>query len=152
MDFASKHNKSYKNSNEFEKRKNNFKNAGKKVKDLNNAGGRANFNVNFTADLDDVEYAALLGLSPINVSYGELPVDLDFVPNDLNEKKIAQGRKLQSAAIDWANSGHVHPVKNQGGCGSCWAFNSVTALESMVAIKNSATAGTLVPPVRLSEQ
>ena len=152
MDFASKNNKSYKNSNEFEKRKNNFKNAGKKVKDLNNAGGRANFDVNFTADLDDVEYAALLGLSPINVSYGELPVDLDFVPNDPNEKKIAQGRKLQSAAIDWANSGHVHPVKNQGGCGSCWAFNSVTALESMVAIKNSATAGTLVPPVRLSEQ
>ena len=94
MDFASKHNKSYKNSNEFSKRKNNFKNAGKKVKDLNNAGGRANFDVNFTADLDDIEYAALLGLSPINVSYGELPVDLDLVPNDPNEKKIAQGRKL----------------------------------------------------------
>jgi len=68
---------------------------------------------------------------------------------DANEER---GRKLQTTDIDWANSGHVHPVKNQGGCGSCWAFAALGALEAMIAIKNSAAAGSLVPPVRLSEQ
>jgi hypothetical protein len=49
------------------------------------------------------------------------------------------------AELDWTTKGVVTPVKNQGSCGSCWAFSAVGSLESAYAIKT----GNLI---RFSEQ
>ncbi len=40
-------------------------------------------------------------------------------------------------SVDWRSSGKVPPIKDQGQCGSCWAFSAVGAMESVQAIANN---------------
>jgi KDEL-tailed cysteine endopeptidase len=54
-------------------------------------------------------------------------------------------KTLNAGEIDWDELGHVAPVKNQGGCGSCWAFSAIGAVETL----HSLNAGKMV---RFSEQ
>jgi hypothetical protein len=50
------------------------------------------------------------------------------------KKKKTNNNKLSIRSIDWRRKGVVNPIKNQKLCGSCWAFTSVSAIESHVAI------------------
>ena len=49
---------------------------------------------------------------------------------------IATGRRVAPEQIDWREKGVVNEIKDQGQCGSCWAFGAIQTCESSWAIKN----------------
>nr|BBD74167.1 Ficin 1c [Ficus carica] len=62
------------------------------------------------------------------------------VDPELINTKVASSRYAPHAAeslpetVDWRIQGAVNPIRNQGRCGSCWAFSVVAVVESITKI------------------
>lgn len=66
-------------------------------------------------------------------------------PTDSDDNTDSDGDTVipEETGLDWRARGFVNDVKNQGSCGSCWAFAAVAQLESLYAIKHNSTLQTL---------
>lgn len=66
-------------------------------------------------------------------------------PTDFDDNTDSDGNTVipEETGLDWRARGFVNDVKNQGSCGSCWAFASVAQLESLYAIKHNSNIHSL---------
>jgi C1A family cysteine protease len=81
--------------------------------------------MNKFADLTTAEYAKYMGLK----KHAPKVRDTTKFMARAAAKPIAA-----PAAIDWRDLGVVNDIKDQGQCGSCWAFSATSAFESAYAI------------------
>ena len=83
-----------------------------------NSKGEFQLSMNHLAHLTQAEYKALLGFKGVSKGQTVKAMNLkDDVPD----------------TVDWRQSGLVNPIKNQGNCGSCWAFSTIQAQEGVYA-------------------
>ncbi|XP_047083636.1 cysteine protease 1-like [Lolium rigidum] len=109
-----------------------------KIVDTHNADADAHgfrLGMNRFADLTNDEFRAAYHGTAAR-SLGGLAV---------GERYRHDGVEALPKSVDWREKGAVAPVKNQGQCGSCWAFSAVGAVEGI----NKIVTGDLVT---LSEQ
>eukprot|EP00744_Colponema_vietnamica_P000561 GILI01001000.1.p1 GENE.GILI01001000.1~~GILI01001000.1.p1 ORF type:complete len:348 (-),score=126.50 GILI01001000.1:296-1318(-) len=127
MDLQKLTGRVYKDADEFAYRFSVYRDNAARVEEMNKLDPDAEYRLNEFADLTEEEFATRYLGASVDFStaansnlpaLGELPTD------DL------------PANFDWRDKGALTPVKNQGQCGSCWAFATTASVESANFIKN----------------
>ncbi len=123
--FRSKYNKVYRTEEEKDYRYKIFKTNLELINVKNRQNDSAVYNINKFADLTKNEVIAKftgLGAAPSLKNFCK-PVVVDG-PSDYFQD-----------TFDWRQYNKITPIKDQGFCGSCWAFSTIASLESQYAIK-----------------
>ena len=85
----------------------------KRITDFNRANSKMTLKINHFGDLTNTEFRALMN-------------GYRSSGNRNGTTFLAPSHVMVPDTVDWRTSGYVTPVKNQGQCGSCWAFSTVS--------------------------
>ncbi|KAJ4954930.1 hypothetical protein NE237_011713 [Protea cynaroides] len=117
----------YKNVLEKEKRFLLFKKNMEFIESFNKAGDKPyKLSINLFADLDDEEFKATRSTGYVSPIGPRPSSNTEFRYNNVTHVPIS---------MDWRKKGAVTPIKDQGDCGSCWAFSAVAAMEGITELK-----------------
>ncbi|KAG7399050.1 hypothetical protein PHYBOEH_009828 [Phytophthora boehmeriae] len=115
---------------------------------------------NELSDLTDDEYRAFLGSRPDKDSPRKkmtkkhkrnkrgkaVSISFTTVDDSSGDSEDSEDAIVVPAELDWTTvegGKYMTPIKNQGTCGSCWAFAGVSVVESRFAIENDVQASPL---------
>ncbi|KAK9284916.1 hypothetical protein L1049_024097 [Liquidambar formosana] len=138
--WLAKHHKAYNGLEETERRFEIFRDNLRFIDEHNALNRPYKVGLNRFADLTNEEYRSMY-----------LGTRTDAKRRFTKSKRVVSDRYAYKAgdklpeSVDWRAAGAVNPVKDQGSCGSCWAFSTVAAVEGI----NQIVTGELIS---LSEQ
>jgi cathepsin L len=125
--WANKNGKKYATKEELVLRRSIFAANVAKINKHNAEGHSWSMSVNKFADLTADEFKSMYASGLRSSDARSKNVNLSL----LHKKNVS----ANPTSVDWSAKGAVTPIKNQGQCGSCWAFSTTGSTEGATFIK-----------------
>jgi len=139
INFQKTYGVTYSNPDEFQARFQIFQQNMAIAQELSALNPLATFGVNQFSDMSQEEFASKYLMPNFMQNPPVAPPPKVFPPVN-----VAVPGAPDPTNYDWSQAGVITPGKNQGQCGSCWAFSATETIESYYAIA-SGTLDVLAP-------
>lgn len=134
VDFKKTYNKKYASAAEESLRFGHFQANMRRAAELQAKESQATFGMNIFSDLSAEEFKTRHNAEKY---YARRMGEQKAAPSPLyTEAEVASVLKAAGQSVDWRQKGAVTGVKDQGQCGSCWAFSTTGGIEGQWFMAN----------------